>query len=344
MRCLTLGEKLRERGGEVTFISRMLPGYPVDAIHERGFAVRLLNLSGISAQPSINELDPLDALWKEDAEAVVAELASFHEKVDWLIVDHYGLDARWEGLVHLIVNHLMVIDDLANRKHQCDLLLDPTFGEDRRRYADCLNQQCEGLFGSTYALLRPEFQEFRKDDECFPNSDSYAVHMFFGAGDQGALTLKFAEILLSHFPGIKLNAVVKSVSEQYRTAFARLRDGYPERFKLIENPDSMAKTMYECDVAIGAPGTTTWERACAGIPSAYLATAENQVGILRGLESKGLCVFLGRATEISDTAFVDGIRMFFGERKRLLSMRMKGIHTIDGNGASRVAEKILSLC
>jgi len=346
MRCLTLAEALKARGAEVQFLCREYDGDLCGLIEDKGFSFHRFAIQATSADNEENMLARAswpDAEWRQDVEQTLDIIESLEAKPAWLIVDHYAIDHRWEVTLRPYVNRIMVIDDLANRKHNCDLLLDQTFGEGRERYADCLTQPCEGLFGSRYALLRPEFLQCRKEDDVLPDNDSLAVHLFFGSGDQGDFALRFSKLLLKYFPEIKLNVVAMTVSDRCEKAWDQVRENYPGRFRVVENPDSMAKTMSECDVAIGAPGIATWERACVGIPAAYLATAENQVEILRGLESSGLCVFIGRARDISDEGFINAARLFFEGKDKLISMRLRGIHMFDGKGTDRVAAKMVNM-
>ena len=52
----------------------------------------------------------------------------------------------------------------------------------------------------------------------------------------------------------------------------------------IDFVDNMAKLMSKSSIAIGAPGSTSWERACLGIPSIIIPLAENQRDIANNLE------------------------------------------------------------
>src|SRR5690606_12034475 len=81
---------------------------------------------------------------------------------DWLVADHYALDAKCELALINVVGRIMVIDDLANRPHECVLLLDQNLGRLESDYDDLLPENCQRLIGPHYALLRPEFAELRE--------------------------------------------------------------------------------------------------------------------------------------------------------------------------------------
>lgn len=153
MRCLTLADQLRSEDSAVAFACRDLPGGLFDLLQTHGYRYARLP----SATPGSNAQ-------QDDAEATLeAAEKLFPDGLDWLVVDHYGLDATWERMLRPHVRKLMVIDDLANRPHDCDLLLDQNYYRDLdRRYHGLVPEQCITLLGPTYVLLRPEFADARQ--------------------------------------------------------------------------------------------------------------------------------------------------------------------------------------
>ena len=161
MRCLTLADALAARGAYCQFICRAHDGNLIEFIRRKGLTAHPLPAG--AALPR-SPTDPTHAAWlgatqAEDAEACAPILAA--QRPDWLIVDHYALDARWERALAPHYRKLMVIDDLADRPHSCDLLLDQTFGRDAADYRPLVPADCRLLCGSHYALLRPEFAALR---------------------------------------------------------------------------------------------------------------------------------------------------------------------------------------
>lgn len=157
MRCLTLAAQLRRRGAAVTFICREFAGNLCDFIARQGFAVRRLAVAA-GAEPTAAQDTWLGADWRRDAREVREILASQAQPADWLVVDHYAIDWHWERTVRPMVRRLLVIDDLANRRHVCDVLLDQNLHRDAAgRYDGLLPVHCRRLLGPRYALLRPEF-------------------------------------------------------------------------------------------------------------------------------------------------------------------------------------------
>ncbi|MBD3768372.1 MAG: UDP-2,4-diacetamido-2,4,6-trideoxy-beta-L-altropyranose hydrolase, partial [Gammaproteobacteria bacterium] len=162
MRCLTLAHELREQGANCVFICRQHQGHMAGLIQQRGFGCHLLALSETPYLPQSDDLAHaawLGASWQQDAQQTLALLA---EPVDWMVVDHYAIDARWQASVKVGYQRLLVIDDLADREHLADVLLDQTYGRQVADYQSLVPQQCQLLLGSTYALLRPEFAQWRE--------------------------------------------------------------------------------------------------------------------------------------------------------------------------------------
>ncbi|MBT6049744.1 MAG: UDP-2,4-diacetamido-2,4,6-trideoxy-beta-L-altropyranose hydrolase, partial [Candidatus Scalindua sp.] len=160
MRCLTLAQVLKKNGANVEFICRKHKGSLIDKIRSNGFVVYELELYGkADVDTSLAHSHWLGVTQRQDADDCVDILKA--EKLDWLIVDHYALDEQWQKKLKPYYEKLIVIDDLADRKHQCDILLDQTFGRQQEDYLTLTPEDCKLLLGSQYALLRPEFTEWR---------------------------------------------------------------------------------------------------------------------------------------------------------------------------------------
>ena len=140
VRCLTLATELRCRDINCIFICRDLPGNLIERIKQEGFEYFLL--------PSFEKNNsPYDGGWRTDAEQVLSYIKDIQP--DWLVVDHYALDYQWEEYLSDTYRNLMVIDDLADRRHNCDLLLDQNFFENMLvRYDEKVHPSCKKLSGS----------------------------------------------------------------------------------------------------------------------------------------------------------------------------------------------------
>jgi UDP-2,4-diacetamido-2,4,6-trideoxy-beta-L-altropyranose hydrolase len=343
-RCLTLANGLARQADpvrKVLFVCRTDEGNLIDRIEANGFNVirippcETATSKGASIQPDHPDYD-----WQSDAQQCLKLLSAFSQ-VDWLIVDHYILDACWERMVRPVAKRIMVIDDLANRPHDCDWLVDQTYGEDGTRYRGLLPADCHTMFGATYAMLKPQFATVRA--QLAPHirpTGPRTIHVFFGGTDIRENTIRFVTLLLERFPGILLKVAVGPGSA-FESKLKKLASHYERRLFWEKDIANMAEHMSACDIAIGAPGMATWERACLGLPAAYVATLQNQVPILDRLKAAGFCEFVGLDSEVTDEYFIDTMRMFLGDPERLSAMRQRGMQAIDGKGARRVISAML---
>jgi len=149
MRCLALVDGLRPLATDVHFICRQLPGEMHALIESKDFRCSLL------------PVDESDSSLTLDQDHDAKLTASLSGTVDWTIVDHYDIDQSWERLMRPHCRRLMVIDDLVDRAHDCDLLLDQSFGRKPEDYGQLVGADCTVLAGTDYALLRPEFAAAR---------------------------------------------------------------------------------------------------------------------------------------------------------------------------------------
>ena len=185
MRCLTLAEELRDGGSMVSLVSRDHPGNLNELIRDKGFQYFELSTGqGIEVKP--HQSGSEYASWlgvSQERDAMETIEAIGEERAEWLIVDHYALDEKWEPLLRPHAAKIMVIDDLADRRHDCDLLLDQNFfinGE--KRYDELVSPSCTKLLGPKYALLRREFREARKKLK-ERTGEVKRVLVFFGGSD-----------------------------------------------------------------------------------------------------------------------------------------------------------------
>ena len=183
MRCLTLADALKQCGARIRFISRELPVHLRNMLVTKGMELVSLEGNVVGSLPT-DEL--VHAHWlgtsqAQDAEATIQALSD--QTWDWLIVDHYALDARWESAMRQTTKKIMVIDDIADRKHDCDVLLDQNFYADMQtRYVDKVPAHCQLLLGPRYALLRDEFRKLHEQVQ--PRTGSVKrILVFFGGVD-----------------------------------------------------------------------------------------------------------------------------------------------------------------
>jgi UDP-2,4-diacetamido-2,4,6-trideoxy-beta-L-altropyranose hydrolase len=311
MRCLTLVRALRERGAECRFVCRGHPGNLIALIREQGFETAVLPLG----EQGVQEGSPpeeaalanarwLGNTWGRDAQATIAALDGIAP--DWLIVDHYALDARWESALRPHVGRIMVIDDLADRPHDCDLLLDQNLVADMtHRYDGKLPAHCGGMLGPEYALLQPQYADLHTRTP--PREGPVQrVLIYFGGADAENLTGRAIAAFVSlRRDDIKLDVVINPGSPHADAVREQVRGHLS--ISLYEGVPSLAPLMVKADLAIGAGGATSWERCCLGLPTLIITLAENQKPIAAELDRRGLARWLGHHDEVDEIRLIQAL-------------------------------------
>lgn len=320
MRCLTLAEALTVHGAAVSFACREQAGDMCDYIGAQGYPVHRLP-GDLAAPPSGG--DASSDAWRQDAGQMALLLSGAHE-VDWLVVDHYRLDSRWEKSLRHLVRRLMVIDDLANRQHDCDLILDQNFYSDMAtRYDLLVPQACTKMLGPSYALLRREFREARGS---LRERDGVVrrILVFFGACDLSQETGKTLQALSRlNRSDIGVDVVV-GAANPCRAEVQALCSTMENASFHVQVP-TMAKLMADADLFIGAGGTTTWERSFLGLPSIVLSLAENQLQLNNDMAAYGALRFLGESTQVTVEHLASEVRELLASPGLLREMGRRGM-------------------
>ena len=305
MRCLTLAHRLKkEKNAKVVFVMRVLPGNLIGVVEKQGFEV--LRLPPANQKYSLNGYGlwltvPMDV----DAQQTIEILQHYLQEhgcdvADRLIVDSYALDEQWEQVLRPYCNEIMVIDDLANRRHDCDILLDQNFYLNKDvRYAGLVPEYCKMLLGPEHALLREEFYEakkhLRKRDDTIKN-----ILVFYGGSDLTNETEKAIKALVQlHDEGYNFTAdVITGVSNSRREKIEKICSKYHflHYYCQISN---MAEFMNKADLMLGAGGSTTWERLYMELPALVTAVAENQIQGCEDCSQAGLIDYLGENEKVT---------------------------------------------
>ena len=299
MRCLTLADELTRHGHECWFICREHPGHLGDLIASQGYSLTLLPApTDLDMQQNTNSNDDY-ARWLgvqllDDARQTFEAISPL--KPDWLVVDHYALDAQWERMLKSAVFKIMVIDDLANRSHECTVLLDQTFGRNATEYQPWVPHNCQLLCGSQYALLRSEFAELRPYSlQRRSKAKLRKVLVTMGGVDRSNVTGRVLDRLReSELPPDCRVVVVMGATAPWLEEIKLKAKILPWFTEVKVGVSNMAHIMADSDLAIGAAGATTWERCCLGLPSIQIVVAENQKTIASNLQKAGAAICLPR--------------------------------------------------
>lgn len=337
MRCLTLADELRQRGADVLFACREHPGNMIPLIEAKGYPViRLAQTEAeyAEAPEDLAHAAWLGVAWQRDAAETITAVRDAQPQ--WLIIDHYALDRRWEQLLRPHVEKIMAIDDLADRSHDCDLLLDQNLYEGMEtRYDTLVPKSCHKLLGPKYALLRPEFAAARKN---LRKRDGQVkrVLVFFGGVDPTNETQKALQALRGiNDRQFDVDVVVGGGNTRKKQiqSFCVANQGFHYHYQV----NNMAELMTAADVAIGAGGATTWERCALGLPSFVTVLAENQQELAETGARQGLFFYLGKSATASSENILNAIKVFTSSPENMLSYSIHGLATVDAKGTQRVA-------
>ena len=342
MRCLTLADGLKQQGHHISFICRQHDGHLADLIGQKGFAVQLLAKSKTAdfiKQHAHSEW--LGASESDDFAECKPILQAL--KPDWLIIDHYAIGKNWEQQAKRLLPNLKIlaIDDLADRTHDCEILLDQNFGRKNEDYQPLVPSDCQRLLGTRYTLLRDEFASWRAMSLSRRKSVQQPNNILVNLGgvDNDNVTLKILQSLNTFVQQSTQAFNVTVVMGKTAPHIVRIQDfakqaNFP--CHVIVNANNMAELMANADLAIGAAGSTTWERCCLGLPMVLIVLADNQQVIAKALADKNV------VKVVTDMAALDE------QLPRLLSeiadnykkFSRQSAKLVDGQGAKRVAHWI----
>lgn len=337
MRCLTLARSFRERGDHVAFVSRELLGNLIGHVEKQGFEVfRLPPLTG--SDGTDDSFSAVAAQWEDDARLTAQALNSPGRAWDLLVLDHYAFDRKWEARTDGCARKTMVIDDLADRPHNCDLLLDQNYYENlNSRYVGLVPGDCRLLLGPKYSLLRPEF---RRQPARLRDGGVKRVLIFFGGMDPTNETAKCLEAMRAPgFSGLAFDVVVGSQNPN-REAVRQLAAKLPGAV-FHQQVDYMARLMAEADLAVGAGGATTWERCFLGLPCLTVIVADNQVETTEALAARGAIHNLGWSSSLRPADFASSLSALSADPAGLSRMSQACLDLMAGNEEAGVLKAVL---
>ncbi len=312
MRCMTLADALKERGWDCTFVTLKSSVSIVPKLALGDHNIVEINQTDARSPEPILQLGP----------------------VNLVIIDHYDLDATFETSCRLYAERVMAFDDIPGRRHDCDVLLDQTLGRLPQDYTVLMaNDNTMMLTGSGFSLLRPEFLAARISRRQKKRKGSNRIFISFGAADPDGLCIPATIAAL--VAGADSVDIAVGQACPHIQSIRKLADANP-KVALYTNAQ-MASLMTNCDLAIGAAGSTAWERCCLGLPALMVVTADNQKHIASALEQSGAA----RVVKISKTEphkeFQTAISELLNTPERLMEMAKTAYRHCDGLGVDRVA-------
>lgn len=344
MRCLALAQAFASNGHTCHFISRLHTGHLAALIAARGFTVLALPELPATHQADVSgtaHSQWLGCDWNRDAEETLVHLRKLD--ADMLFVDHYAIDADWEAAVSPACRAIAVIDDLADRPHQSQLLIDQNLGRHAADYAALTPQNCRVLAGPDYALLRPEFAEVRNAGlRNRKTSEIQNLLITMGGVDEPNATWRVLMALKDcALPANCRINVVMGINAPWLQMVKETAGMLPWQVDVLVGVSNMASLMDSADLCIGAAGGTAWERCCLGLPTLMVILADNQLAGARALQQAGAAKILGTPDAINaglgqamNQLLMDGTLPYMAAQAHQL---------VDGLGCARIVDAALSL-
>jgi UDP-2,4-diacetamido-2,4,6-trideoxy-beta-L-altropyranose hydrolase len=327
MRCMTLGKAFKTAGAEVRFICARSSESFTAKIEADGFPVHIIETNAVTEDADYNIM--------QDYIETSAILKKFI--VDYLIVDHYLINGEWEQYVRSYCSKIVVIDDLANRLHDCDFLIDQNlYNNMNERYTGKVSEGCKLLLGPAYALLRTEFYE-QKQLIPLKNKEIIQILITFGGSDPTQETERCIRALIGL--EIMIHVVVGGANPRYKQ-IKDLCDLFPN-LTFHYNITYMAKLMAESDLAICAGGSSTWERYALGLPGLVIVCASNQLEITEACQKHGIDCYLGVSQIVEDIKIRTELELYMRDPKRIRVGSELAMSLVDACGTNRVLQELL---
>jgi UDP-2,4-diacetamido-2,4,6-trideoxy-beta-L-altropyranose hydrolase len=276
----------------------------------------------------------------DGAESEPGELARhWPAGADLLVVDHYGRDAVFERACRPWAKRIAVIDDLADRPHDADLLVDAgALSPDA--YRSRVAESCEVLTGPQFAIVAPAFARART--AALARRDGRPVErvlVSFGQIDPGNVTAQaLAALQAVEFDG-EIDVVIGHTAQH----LVQLRAQVERGVHLHVDAANMPELMSAADLAIGAGGVTAWERCCLGLPSILMAVAENQRGIVSRVASAGAGIDASPAAGVTESRTASALRRLLADGTQRAAMARAAAALVDGRGCDRVLARLVKL-
>ena len=324
IRCITLANFLKKKKFDTIFISKKLNGNLFSLILKEKH--KIISLSKKSTM-------------KNEVKEIFKKLKNFNNKKDWMVVDHYSIGKKWESKIITKIPKLFVIDDLCDKFHLGNVLLNQNYLPGiKKKYRKVLSSKTKTLLGPKYAILNPEYKKARKNVNLKKDKKFTRVIIFFGGADDKNFTIKCLNIFLKYnLQNIKLDVVIGQSNKKKKIIKSMVKD--TKYANLHIQISSLCALMRSADFYLGSGGTTTWERCSLGLPSIVIATGKNQISYNQELDKKGVLKYLGTAEKVNEKQIMSAILKFISSKSNKMSENAKKI--TDGKGINLISREFI---
>jgi len=315
-RCLTLATELGKRNWRCLFVTNRDATDVVPALRRSGVAIRNVDPADLSGASGCRDLTGIVAV----------------------VFDHYGLAADDEAAWRSVAGVVVAIDDLADRRHDVDILLDQTFGREPVDYRARVPGACRMLLGPGYALLRGEFAQARETSLARRQVPGRRLLITLGATDTEGVTMTILDAIAEL--RFDVADVLVGAANPHRERLRERAANVGPHVRIHVDADNVAALMAAADLAIGAAGSTSYERCCLGLPSVVVVTAANQALNSERLARHGAVVALGPAHGLTAPAVRHAVEGLLDDAGRMYQLSQAAAAVCDGHGAARVADRL----
>ena len=346
-RMLTLASRLKQKGHEIVFISRRLKGNLIALVKEKHSVIELPE-PDVDFVPSTHcgHAAWLEVSYDQEITQTRDALTSYlkskgRSQLDWLVIDHYAIEKSFQLALKPHSKNILQIDDLADRQHICDVLLDQNFyrsGE--TRYDGLLPPESLRLCGPRYALLREEFAVSRRNLLAYQSRlIQRKVVLFFGGVDIANETEKALRGLLSVDSDDDFDVII-GMNNPHREALTALCEKHLDRVTLHIQVKNMMDFFSSAYLYVGAVGATTWERCVLALPGIVCSVAANQTQVAEDLDRIQAHQYLGLNTTLTSKDYADAYISLISKPELLRQQSQRCAELIDGEGCERVVKQL----
>ena len=275
--------------------------------------------------------------WDGDDLVQTITMAANH-KCGAIVVDSDYEGAEYLRRLRSVGFFVCAIEDIAPHPFPCQMVVNGDAHARQLHYYSSSGDTCF-LLGSEYSILRPEFSNTHPR---LVSDIAENILVTLGGADPHNLMPRLLE-LLGEVPGaFAVTAVIGPFFDNL-AEIVTVAESVKRPVKLVPSPDSVHNLMLEADLAVSAGGQTLYELACIGCPTVAIRMAANQDGQLQVFSEAGFVTAVGCAEDIGVVnAVVDILLPLLADPKKRGAMSAAGQQLIDGQGALRVAQAILT--
>ncbi len=336
-RCINYALYLKKLGNNVSFVCRELNGNIIHKIKLNKIKVHILNLrqnNKLKKKRNYNKF--LGDTLKNDLEDTISVIKRF-DKVDLLIIDHYWINYSWQKLIKNYVNKILVIEDLYNRKHYCDFLLNyNNFSNAKKIYSKLNNKNTRLLLGPKYLLLPKDYySNYNRID-----LNKIKIFIFFGHSDNNNLTIKVLRYLIN-IKNFNFFYNIAIGEESRKLKLIKKLFGKSKNYKIFVQTKNIKKVLLNSHLAVGSGGFNSFERIRLCVPSIVISNAANQNWVCKFLSNKKLIEYLGNEKSINKSVFENKIKELIYNYDNKINILLKKQYLFPKESMDNLHKKIM---